>query len=509
MTRWLLLLCMLVAAEAPAGEPAQVSEAVLASPETLVPADAPCFVRGVGLEMLQAHLDAFCNKYPSALSGALRLRFGPVLSRPYLVATDGTRAWGAVLLDPDRTEELVWLLPVEDADAFRQAVTACLEDVHVRFVRGYALLGRDEALLDRIGREGEVLAPSPLASDVVVRLNPAACRGSRLEGFLAPLLSRVPSRCLGELAALGLQVSALEAGCTLGERGAEMTLRLQSVPGSELAGFLSRQVPGPSRWMGLASSGAAVVAECHVDAPGARFLLDGLAAMDPMGAVLSPVKEFCGGDALVAVFPGEPGWQVQAVCRLEEVRKGERFLEHGLPGLLKSVSESSGGLACSSQPRPDREEGTLTLRESMVTLTPGEGPRPWRALLGEDARRLPFASAVSKDLCVMVLGSEAVARVLATAPSLGQGLVPKLPEAHAALLEGLPEEANAWVILSLGRAFSLLGRAHPGLVPGRPVPGSLALALRCEGEEARVSLRIPGEVLGELSAQVLAIRHKE
>jgi hypothetical protein len=488
-----------------------VPEPVLASPEALVPADAPCFVRGIGLETLQAHLDAFCNKYPSALSMALRLRLGPVLSRPYLVAADGTRAWGAVFLAPDLREEPVWLLPVEDEGAFRQAAAACLEGVRVRFVRGYALLGKDEAILDRLGCEGAGLAPSPLASDVVVRLNPAAFRGRGLEGFLAPLLSRLPLRCRGLLADLGLQVSALEAGCTLGERGAEMTFRLQSVPGSGLADFLSRQVAKPLRWIGLASSEAAVVAECHVDTRGARSLLDVLAAMDPMGAALAPVKDFCGGDALLTMFPGEPGWQVQAVCRLAEVREGERFLEHGLPGLLKAVSEASGGLDCSSQVQVGREEGALKLQEAVVTLAAKEGQEgwPWKSLLGEDARHLPFAGAVSKDLCVVALGSEAGDRVLATAPSLGQGLVPTISEAHAALLEGLPGEANAWVILSVGRMLSLLGRTHPGLVPGRPVSGSLALALCCEGEAALGSLVVPGEVLGELSAWVLANKLKE
>lgn len=508
MTRagWLLL-CGLAAASAPAGEPAHAPESVLASPEALVPADAPCFVRGTGLETLQAHLDAFCNKHPSALSGALRLRLGPVLSRPYLVAADGTRPWGAVFLDPDRMEEPVWLLPVEDADAFRQAVAACLDGVHVRFARGYAILGRDEALMDRIAREGPGLVPSPLASDVVARLDPSACRGSTLEGILTPLLSRLPPGCRGLLAELGSQVSGIEAGCTLGDQGAEMTFRLQSVPGSGLADFLSRQVPQPSRWIGLAPSGAAVVAECHVDARGARSLLDGLAALDPMGLVLAPVKAFCGGDALLTVFPGEPGWQAQAVCRLAEVRRGECFLEGALPGLLKAVSEASGGLDCSSQDKPGREEGALKLKEAVVTLAAREGRRPWEALLGEDARHLPFAGAVSKDLCVVALGSEAGERVLATAPSLGKGLVPKVSEAHAALLDGLPGGANAWVILSVGRALSLLGRAHPGLRPGRPMSGSLALALRCEGEEARVSLRVPGEVLGELSEWVLSRRH--
>ena len=304
-------------------------------------------------------------------------------------------------------------------------------------------------------------------------------------------------------------MSAVEAGCTLGERGAEMAFRLQPVPGSGLAEFLSRQAPAPSRWIGLAPPEAAVVAECHVDARGARALLDALAALDPMGLVLAPVKAFCGGDALVSVFPGEVGWQAQAVCRLTEVSEGERFLADALPGLLEALSEASGGLDCSSEARPGREEGMLRLREAVVTVAAREGPRPWKALLGEDARQMPFALAVSKDLCVLALGSEAGERVLATAPSLGQGLVPRVSEAHAALLDGLPGEANAWVILSVGRALSLLGRARPGLRPGRPVSGSLALALRCEGEEARVSLHIPGEVLGELSAWILANRHKD
>lgn len=470
----LLLLAAVSAEEAPP---------LLLSPEALVPPGTACFLKGAGFESLQAHLDAYCNRHPSPFASALRLQAAPRLGRPFLVAADGARPWGMMLADLARPQDRVWILPVEDVDAFRSALPVSLQAMPMKVVRGYAVLGADAALVERAGSGGEGVLPLTLPCEVAVRVDPAA------------LAARFPA--LGRVLA---EVRGLEAGVQIGERG--LTLRLRALPkeGTSLADMLGSAEPRRMLWTGLAPEDAAFSAECALSPAGSRVLLDRLAGLLPFMAPAADLAPLCAGDLMLAAYPATTGWQAQAVCRVRDAGKAEPFLSRALVERLNGIAPKDGPLELSCDDMALREADRLALRETLVHgIAPAGAGRPWEALFGPGGRRVALAGALADDLLVMAAGGQAGERVAETAGPLRQGLVPKPSPGAAALLERLPAELNACVVLDLAGIRALLAESWPGL-SALPASGRAAAGLRCLEGAAEIEVVMPPEAWAGLWA---------
>ena len=457
---------------------AAAEEPALAAPEALVPADAACFVRGEGLERLKTRLDAFCASLPPALALPLRLSTGTALARPLIAAADGARPWGLVIMDaarPEGPEGLALLLPVDDPELFR-AVSASLVGIQVRLVRGYAALGADAALLDRIAKGGGGIPAPALQESVVARFRPAAMAALPLlrrawAGAMASLPPALAEGLSARLPDLAAQLDAVELGVSPGESGLRLGLRLRFCPGSQLAALASAQKSRAPHWTGLAPPGAALSAEVHVDAAagaaGARLLLP--SSPSSPARMTEALAASCAGDGALAVFRGDRGWQAQAVLKVTDPKAAARFLAEGFQELGARF-----GTACEMEFPVDA--GSLHCQQARL-VPPG----------------LAVAGTVSRDLLVAAAGPESLERVKVTAEPLGDGLEPRVAPDLAAAMELLPPEASAYALCtpaSLGALLSRLG--------GRPLHGGAGVvgaACRCEGGEAEFTMVVPGGAL--------------
>lgn len=422
--------------------------APLPCPEYLAPRDVPCLVRGAPLEDFRSHLEALLASHPSGLADALRLRLGPALNQPHLLAADGTRPWAVALEGGTRA---VWMIPVEDEAAFREAAAASLPGMRIRFERGYALMSRDEAFLARFGEEegAERQDPLPGTSDLKLRL--------RLpEGldFLPETLRKWAS-----------DLDAVEAGLTLRPDGLSASALLKPRRDSDLETRLETLEPQRARWLGLAPPGAALAAELHGEAKTFAWLMT-LAGI--RGGAFPVLEEMGVEAAALTAFRSGDAWAGQLVCRCRsEVR---------LPRLRESLGdgfEAWGVPVHAGEPSADEAAGTLSVE-----------------LLRKETQFSVHASLAGR-LLVAAAGPDAAARVAATASALRQGPEPGLTPEDAALLKALPERVNAVVLLSPAQ----LAGARPG------APDRFAASLTgLQGEGALVRVEIPGSSLAALYA---------
>lgn len=432
-------------------------EAPLSAPEALAPAGAAWFLRGTGLEALQAHLDAFCNKFPCGFTAGIRLKAGPWLGRPALVAADGTRPWAILSLDPEpRPEALVFLVPVEDPEAFRHALAD--EGLQVRLVRGYALVGREAALLDGLGGPEAPLPPPVLRDDLVLRLGPGALRA---------LPDRMPE-AFGELVRSLPPLAALEAGCSFGEEGMRLSLHAQPEAGGALARLLAAQPLSPPRWLGLAPAGAALAAESRLDPAAAGACLDWMEGrwQGEAAPLLRCLRAAWAGEAFLTLFLEEAGWQAQGLGRPADAGEAKAAAAEAGSGRLPGID-----LAWTCDPVA---AGSFRLR-----LEPkGEG----------------------KPAEVVLQGAFSQGWILAAAgPGSRLPSIEALPSPEP-LPKTLPDRGSLFILASLGRLAGLLGRLDPGLAPEGLPELRVAGCLRCEGGAAELRVAVPGKTLVELSS---------
>ena len=501
--RLAILLALLATLPARAGD-------VLDSPEALVPADMPVFVKGVGLEALQGHLDAFCNKFPGPASRKVRSFAGPLLGRPFLVAADGTRPWGIAWGEGGEFGyEPVFLIPVEDAEAFQKALRAGMERAECRIVRGYALVSRDKEFLARFKEDlSESLKPSPLHEDLVVSFSPSAVKYE--ETLLAYLLSeRFPERHDSILAGLyradawSAQVDRIHLGLTIGADGLHASARIRPVSGSRLSSLLASQKPGPVRWAGLAPAGSALFVETRLDPEGWAALMNFLTKQrDSATLALRTLREMGSGDSCLALFRGEQGWQAQGVLRPSDPERAQRFLDAEAVAWGNWLGHALGrGLSLSAEALPSREVEKLSLQPFVLTgaVEEGSGP-PWSAFFPAGPRRIDAGVASSGGLLVGAAGPEAHTRLLSTAVPLGEGLEPRVATSWAPLLAALPADLNAACLVSLGGLLELAARGWPGVLPeSASFPEApVAFSFACRDGEGEATAVVPAKTLTEL-----------
>ncbi|GEM_PF-4575717 len=489
---------------AAAGADPVPSTTPLLSPEALIPSDAGMVLRGAGLERIQSQIDAFCNRFPCALATRLRQGASGILSRPWLVAADGTRPWAIVFprTGTGTTADPVFLLPVEDAEALRQAVASSMPGAQVRVLQGYALVGRDAVLLDRLAHPeagGQAPGISP-TEDLTLRVG-----AQTLQDLAASRLKDLPPPAAETARALLAQTASIEAAFAFGEEGLRVTLRLKPVAGSRLEAVLARQSAHPVRWLGLASEGAAVALETHLDPEASGACLRLLERLKPstggkVGALLSALWD---GEACLTCFRTEAGWAGQVVSRASDPERAQALMEGTLwadgsafpDPWLERIWTCRRGPWIEGEPR---------LRRLTLDAEPPEGAGP------EAALSLPLAASAGEDLLVATVGPDCEERLVKTAGPLARKMETRVSPATARLLalasagtaagnKAGGNLGNLWLLASPRHARLLLARLD-GKNPEPPAveAASLAACLRCAEGGVELNVLLPGEVLADL-----------
>ncbi len=464
---------------------------LLAGPEALIPPDAQLVFRGAGLERLQSQIDAFCNRFPCALATRLRQKAADVLSRPWLVAADGTRPWAAVC--PRLGDEPAFVLPVEDAQALRQAVAASFPEAQVRTLKGYAVVGRDAALVERLAHPPDAAPTSAFAEDLSIHLG-----GGALRALAEPRLALLPASAADLVRSFLAQASGMDTSCSFGEAGLKVTIRLLPVPGSRLEALLARQSPQPARWLGLAPEGAMLALETHLDADASGACLRALERVRPSegGKAAALLTGLWDGEACLACFHHDSGWIGQAVCRPPDPGRAEGLLEGSVWADGSAFRDPWTGRIwrCQRGEWTEEKEGEPRLRRLLVSADPPEGAAEGTGLSAG------VAACFLEGLLVTVAGRDAQDRLVKTAPPLAKKMEARLSPAAERLLEGLPSRtANLWLLLCPRQALALLGRLRGGEAAALPADApSLAACLRCGEGRAELDLLLPGEVLADL-----------